>query len=67
MSGQKCGNCGYKMSSGEAIFSGLGKLLGEIVERIPKQNATGTNTLSNVTRLKCPRCGEVGRWIRDDE
>ena len=67
MSGQKCANCNYRMSSGEAIFSGLGKLLGEIVERIPKQNAAGTNTLSNVTRLKCPRCGEVGRWIRDDE
>jgi hypothetical protein len=57
----------FLMSSGDAIFQGIGKVLGDIVERIPKQNSTGTNTLSNVARLKCPRCEEVGRWIRYDE
>lgn len=63
----KCGNCGYKMSNGEAIFANIGKVLGDILERIPKENATGTNTLSNSTRLKCPKCGETGRWIADNE
>lgn len=67
MNGQKCANCGYKMSSGESIFSSLGKLLGDIAERISSQNVTGTNTLSNATRLKCPKCGQTGSWIRDDE
>lgn len=67
MNGQKCANCGYNMSSGESIFSSLGKLLGDIVERIPQQKATGANILSNATRLKCPKCEQTVRWIRDDE
>lgn len=67
MRGQKCASCGYKMSGGESILSNIGKVLGDVVERVPQRSAMGTNTLSNATRLKCPKCGQVGRWIRDDE
>jgi len=67
MKGQKCASCGYKMSGGESILSNIGKVLGDVAGRGLQQGAMGTNTISNSTRLKCPKCGQVGRWIRDDE
>lgn len=44
--------CYYKMPIGENIFSVLGKLLVDIVERIQKQNSIGIDTLSDVTRFE---------------
>ena len=67
MKGQKCSVCGYKISARESILLNIGKVLGEASKRIPKQQAFGTNTISNITELKCPNCGQVGRWVRDDE
>ncbi len=67
MKGQKCSVCGYKISAGESILLNIGKVLGEVSKRIPQQQAFGTNTISNITELKCPNCGQVGRWVRDDE
>ena len=67
MKGQKCSACGYKISARESILLNIGKVLGEASKRIPKQQAFGTNTISNITELKCPNCGQVGRWVRDDE
>lgn len=67
MKGQKCANCGYTMAGGESILTNIGKIFGDVAERIPQRNAMGTNTLSNITKLKCPKCGQVGRWLRDDE
>lgn len=25
------------------------------------------NKCYNITELKCPKCGQVGRWIKEDE
>lgn len=66
MRGQKCSVCGYHMEGGEALVSNTLHILGRVLERQTKK-ALGTNTLSNATKLQCPKCGVVGRWIRDDE
>lgn len=61
MFGQKCANCDYSMGFVESAIVNLGSFL-------PKaQGAIGMNTLSNIRNIKCPGCGETGRWIRDDE
>ena len=51
MKGQKCSVCGYKISARESILLNIGKVLGEASKRIPKQQAFGTNTISNITEM----------------
>ena len=63
MKGQTCANCGYKLSAAEAIMLNVGKVFGDVADRRLPQRAIGTNTISNMTRLKCPKCGVTGRWI----
>lgn len=67
MKGQKCANCGYKISGGESVALNIGKIFNAFAKAMPKQQAFGTNTISNITELKCPKCGQTGRWIREDE
>ncbi|MET3290924.1 UNVERIFIED_CONTAM: DNA-directed RNA polymerase subunit RPC12/RpoP [Brevibacillus sp. OAP136] len=64
MFGQKCSNCGYQMGLGESLLNNFLKIVKDTT--IP-QSLVGTNTISNANNLKCPYCGAVGRWIRDDE
>lgn len=61
MLGQRCSNCGYGMSFLESASANLDKKID------PRMMAVGINTLSNANNLKCPNCGEVSRWIKDDE
>ena len=64
MKGQKCANCGYELSAAEAIMLNIGKVFGDVAGKtLPQQRAMVTNTISNITRLKCPKCGQTGRWI----
>lgn len=57
MLGQKCANRGYKMNFTESVVTNTLKI----------SKAVGMNTVSNANQLKCPKCGEDGRWIREDE
>ncbi|MDG6889414.1 hypothetical protein Cp4436_01447 [Clostridium perfringens] len=66
MRGQKCAVCGYHMDAGEALLSNALHILGGVIGS-QTEKAIGTNTLSNATKMKCPKCGSYGRWIRDDE
>lgn len=63
MFGQKCANCGYEMGFVESAVVNL--LL--LKKKSMSQGMLGMNILSNANNLKCPNCGEVGRWFRDDE
>lgn len=63
MKGQKCANCGYELSAAEAIMLNVGKVFGDVADKALTQRVMGTNTISNITRLKCPKCGQTGRWI----
>ncbi|WP_455795787.1 hypothetical protein [Clostridium butyricum] len=63
MKGQTCASCGYKLSAAEAIVLNIGKVAGDVADVALTRRAMGTNTISNATRLKCPKCGQVGRWI----
>lgn len=64
MKGQKCSACGYHMEGVESLVNSALKVFGGLLQ---PQNAFGTNTISNAVELKCPNCGAVGRWIREDE
>lgn len=66
MLGQKCANCGYKMNFTESVLVNILKSLGDVFESSASK-AVGMNTVSNANKLKCPKCGEYGRWIREDE
>ena len=64
MKGQTCANCGYKLSATEAILLNICKIANDAVDIYSKRkSAMRTNTISNMTRLKCPKCGTTGRWI----
>ncbi|WP_458413081.1 hypothetical protein ACNQFZ_20160 [Schinkia sp. CFF1] len=66
MKGQKCSNCGYYMSFGEAALYNIGAIFGN-KKKGGATAAIGINTASNITKVQCPKCGAVGRWIREDE
>ena len=65
MKGQKCSNCGYKMNACESIIYNLAKIIRP--KGMNASAAIGVNTVSNITKLQCPNCGMIGRWLREDE
>lgn len=70
MKGQKCSNCGKYMPLNEAIIYNTLNIvskLGKLIAKKKVYGVIGINTLSNATNIKCPHCGAVNRWIREDE
>lgn len=64
MKGQKCSNCGYYMTGGEAL---LNNAIHIFKKKKNIKNLLGTNTISHATSMPCPKCEAVNRWIKEDE
>lgn len=60
MSGQICSSCGYQLSFFEVILFSAFKLGSGCAS-----NSVGIHTVSNALGMKCPSCGESGRWLKD--
>lgn len=57
---EKCSNCGYHLTFGEAM-----ELLAR--KKGGPQESLEINAFLNVTNVKCPICGSVGHWSNEDE
>lgn len=66
MLGQKCSKCGYHMDFIESVVTNIAKTIFDSLKE-SKRHLVGINTVSNVNDLRCPNCGAVGRWVREDQ
>lgn len=57
---EKCSNCGYHLTFGEAV---------EILSRKKgsPHEALGINAFLNTTNVICPNCGLIGCWVSGED
>ncbi|WP_156739418.1 hypothetical protein [Paenibacillus oryzae] len=67
MKGIKCTSCNYRKSAGEALIESGLRLLKTLLSSPQTSSLVGANTIANFVEMKCPKCGETGRWVREDE
>ncbi|NFE74690.1 hypothetical protein FC758_12375 [Clostridium botulinum] len=60
----KCLNCGYEMSTYQEVTSTLSHITSGIFGK-SRENVFGgvmNQEIGTSRGVKCPKCGEVGRW-----
>ncbi|MGL5659398.1 MAG: hypothetical protein ACRDDK_09950 [Cetobacterium sp.] len=64
----KCGNCGFTKANDEALWEIAVVAFSKILEILNKNISRATPldrmtaSFANKSEVKCPKCGEVGRW-----
>lgn len=64
----KCGNCGFTKANDEALWESVlficGKIFGNSIRSATSLDRM-TAGIANKSEIKCPKCGEVGRWTEE--
>ncbi|MCY6372816.1 hypothetical protein [Clostridium ganghwense] len=65
MKEMKCSNCGYIKKFNKIIGNNINSKVNCIYE-VSKHSFFSVNNVFNITKIQCPKCGEIGRWIRKE-